>query len=170
MCSTRHAGGAPACANHLHVAREVAEELILEPVKEKLLSQEAVRAVMKEIRVIARKAESLVGVVVRGQRAKRETGTSAKSTYIACHDPLSKPSRPHGGASPDTPDPRVTELERLVAAGALSAAEARPAIERLKRAATGHLAGASEPNVFAAAETYRDVVNACASSCPALVP
>ena len=51
-------------------------------------------------------------------------------------------------------DPRIAELKRLVNDGILSAKEAAPAIERLRIPEVSH-----EPDLFRAADTYREVVN-----------
>jgi site-specific DNA recombinase len=49
-CSTRKNAGTGACENHLMVARDLAEELLLEPVIHDLLSDEAIEAGVAEIR------------------------------------------------------------------------------------------------------------------------
>lgn len=51
-------------------------------------------------------------------------------------------------------NPRIVELKRLVNDGILSAKEAAPAIERLRIPKNNH-----EPDLFRAADAYRDVVN-----------
>jgi hypothetical protein len=50
--------------------------------------------------------------------------------------------------------PRIAELKRLVDDGILSAKEAAPAIERLRIPENSH-----EPDLFRAADAYREVVN-----------
>jgi len=71
--------------------------MILEPVKDGLLSDAAVKRTVDELREIA---------------AGRATANRTNAT----------------------PDPRAAELRRLVAAGVLAEAEARPALERLESA------------------------------------
>jgi hypothetical protein len=51
-------------------------------------------------------------------------------------------------------DPRIAELKRLISDGILSAKEAAPAIERLRIPEDSR-----EPDLFRAADAYREVVN-----------
>jgi site-specific DNA recombinase len=57
VCSTYHHGGPAACANSLGVARPLAEKLILAPVRERVLSHEAVCHAIRLIREMARQDE-----------------------------------------------------------------------------------------------------------------
>jgi site-specific DNA recombinase len=54
-CGTFHAGGPNACGNHISVPRAVAEEMILAPVVERLLSTRFVEHAVKTIREMARR-------------------------------------------------------------------------------------------------------------------
>lgn len=54
VCSTYHAGGVHACSNHLTVPRKIAEQKILEPILDDLLSPEAIAQALKEMRAAAR--------------------------------------------------------------------------------------------------------------------
>lgn len=54
VCSTRHAGGPYACENGSSVPREIAEEYILAPVLDDMLSPEAIEVALAEMRSAAR--------------------------------------------------------------------------------------------------------------------
>ena len=96
VCATNHAGGDAACPNRLGVARTLAEDMLLAPVQDRLLSDSAVQRTVQELRDIA------------AGRVKRPARTMK--------------------------DPRVAEMRRLVAAGIMTEAEARPALERIESA------------------------------------
>ena len=49
VCATNHAGGDAACSNRLGVPRLVAEELILEPVEERFVSDRAIKEMVNEL-------------------------------------------------------------------------------------------------------------------------
>jgi hypothetical protein len=105
VCGNRHSG--VGCENDLGVSRTLAEDLILQPITDELLSPTAVKAAVKSM---------------RGMQATPK------------------------------PDHRLTELRRLVKDGVLSESEAAPAMERLRPAPS------PEPDLFRAADAYREVV------------
>lgn len=126
VCSTRHGGGDSACSNDLSVGRELAEDLILQPVVQNLLSPEAVNHAVKTIQSLARHDESVP--------APRRRDTESTQ--------------------------RLAELRRLVQSGVLSAAEVRPAVERLQaQIEAAAVADRSRPlpeaAILRAAEEYR---------------
>jgi site-specific DNA recombinase len=49
VCATNHAGGDAACSNRLGVPRLVAEDLVLEPVEERFVSDSAVKEMVAEL-------------------------------------------------------------------------------------------------------------------------
>lgn len=74
VCGTYHGGGEHACSNRLSVPREIAEELILEPVINDLLSPAAIAEAVKAMRVERAQAEKpmLNREVVELERLVRE--------------------------------------------------------------------------------------------------
>src|SRR5215207_1560019 len=54
VCGTFHAGGDHACDNRLGVARELAEDLLLEPLKKEFLSPAAIKLAVQTIRRLAK--------------------------------------------------------------------------------------------------------------------
>ena len=56
VCGTYHAGGPHACSNHWSVPRMIAEEKILAPVLNDLLSPDAIVAALKEMRTVVRES------------------------------------------------------------------------------------------------------------------
>lgn len=61
VCATNHAGGNAACRNRLGVTRLLAEELVLIPIKERLLSERAVAETVAELQEIAAGRRQPVG-------------------------------------------------------------------------------------------------------------
>lgn len=61
VCATHHGGGEHACGNRLGVPRAIAEERILEPVVQDLLSPEAIDEAVRQMRACRAKAVREVG-------------------------------------------------------------------------------------------------------------
>ena len=57
VCGAYHAGGIHACSNDRSVPRIIAEEYILQPLREQLLSSEGIRIGLEELRAARREAE-----------------------------------------------------------------------------------------------------------------
>ena len=133
ICGAFHGGGASACSNHLSVPRDVAEEAILAPIVEKLLSPAFVAHAVKTIRELARREKG-------ARPAEVTAGLAQADAQIAEPERLVR----EGALTP------------TVAASAL--ATARRERETVLRAARRRTARAPESVAFEAEAQFRATV------------
>lgn len=132
-CSTRLSAGNSACSNAMRLLRDIAEERILAPIVQDMLSDEAIAIALDEMKALA-KAES---------RANSEA--------------------PLPGAQVQKLDAELAQLERLERDGMLSgsvagAARARALEERQRALRNVNVMNIHTDGLFGAEQAYRDEV------------
>lgn len=109
-CSTFRHGGEHACSNHLSVPRTLAEELILSPIVNDLLSPDSVENMAVHMRAELRREQIRL--------ATADISPSVELTRI---------------------ETEIEQLEKMVQSGLLSAATAGPALEAARRTKESHV-------------------------------
>jgi site-specific DNA recombinase len=135
VCRNHSEHGAGVCSNSMTVSRLVAEELLIDPIRARLLGDEKFLAAVAELRDFGGKKDpenfDQVVCAVKGARGDFDSrGSFLQSAPIS---PVGGGSHAGTGGLPSAVlDGRITAIERAVAEGAIPARDGASHIARLK--------------------------------------